>query len=241
MKLSIIVPVYNMAGDGKLQFCLESLLNQTINDYEIIAVDDASADNSAEILRDYEKRYPERMRVICLPENHRQGGAKNAGLDVAQGEYIGFTDSDDFVAPDMFDKMLKRAEETGADIVGCDYYITHEQSFAPGEICYNNKSEQSGVLDDEKYKSLILDTGSLVVKIYKRSLFEEPKLRFPEHMFYEDNAIATRLFMKAKHFEYIQEPLYYYYQHSASTVHTITEERCRYRMDAMKLMLEAAK
>jgi len=60
-------------------------------------------------------------------------------------------------------------------------------------------------------------------------------------MFYEDNAVATRIFMRAKHFEYIREPLYYYYQHNASTVHTVTEERCRYRMEAMRMMLEAAK
>lgn len=241
MKLSIIVPVYNMAEGGKLKFCLDSILAQTITDYEIIAVDDASTDNSAEILKDYEKHYPQHFRAVYLAENHRQGGAKNAGLDVAQGEYVGFVDSDDFIAPDMYEKMLHRAEETGADIVGCDYYITYDYKFEPGTICYSNKPEQSGVLDDARYKSLILDTGSLVIKLYKRTLFEEPKLRFPEHMFYEDNAVATGLILRAKHFEYIQEPLYYYYQHSASTVHTITEERCRNRMDAMRIMLREAK
>ncbi len=238
MKLSIIVPVYNMAGEGKLEFCLQSILAQTIRDYEIIAVDDASTDNSAEILADYQARYPERFRAIYLPENRKQGGAKNAGLDVACGEYVGFVDSDDFIAPCMYERMLARAEETGADMVGCDYYVTYQYSFEPGSLQHSNRPEQSGVLDEEKYKSLILDTGSLVMKIYKRSLFEEPKLRFPEHMFYEDNAIATGLMLRAKHFEYLQEPFYYYYQHSASTVHTITEERCRNRMDAMKMMLQ---
>lgn len=241
MKLSIIVPVYNMAGDGKLNFCLDSLLNQTIDDYEIIAVDDASTDHSVEVLRDYEKRYPGRVRVICLAENHRQGGAKNAGLDAAESEYVGFVDSDDFIAPNMYKKLLGRAEECNADMVGCDYYITYAHSFEPGTVCHNNKSEQSGVLDDAKYKSLILDTGSLVIKLYKRELFEAPKLRFPEHMFYEDNAIATQLVLRAKHFEYIQEPLYYYYQHRASTVHTITEERCCNRMEAMRMMLRSAR
>ena len=69
MELSVIVPVYNMAGEGKLRFCLDSLINQTISDYEIIAVDDASTDNSLEILREYEGRYPEKVRVLAHEVN----------------------------------------------------------------------------------------------------------------------------------------------------------------------------
>lgn len=237
MKLSIIVPVYNMVADGKLSFCLDSLVGQHLEDYEIIAVDDASTDRSLEVLREYEVKYPGRFVIVPLAENHRQGGAKNAGLDIAKGRFVGFVDSDDFVDPDMFARLLERAEETGADMVGCDYGITHEHSFVPGTACNNNKQSQTGILDEEKYRSLILDPGSLVIKIYRRELFENPALRFPEHMFYEDNAVATPLMLRAKRFEYIPEPLYYYYQHNASTVHVVTEERCRNRMDAMKRML----
>lgn len=238
MKLSIIVPVYNMVADGKLAFCLDSLVNQHLEDYEIIAVDDGSTDNSLEVLQEYAAKYPGRFVIVPLSENHRQGGAKNAGLDVAKGEFIGFVDSDDFIDPDMYARMLAKAEETGADMVGCDYCITYEHSFAPGKNCPNNKPSQTGVLDEEKYKSLILDPGSLVIKIYKRELFENPELRFPEHMFYEDNAVSVPLMLRVKHFEYIPESLYYYYQHSASTVHVVTEQRCRNRMDAMEYMIK---
>ena len=104
-KLSIIVPVYNMATEGKLNYCLDSLVGQTIRglyDYEILCVDDASTDDSLEILLDYQKRYPELVCVIPNPVNLRQGGAKNAGLRVAQGEWIGFIDSDDWVSPDCW-------------------------------------------------------------------------------------------------------------------------------------------
>ena len=94
MKLSIIVPVYNMAADGKLEYCLDSLAAQTIKDYEVIAVDDASTDNSLEILRAYEKKYPGKFRAVHSEENKRQGGAKNIGLSLAKGEWIGFIDSD---------------------------------------------------------------------------------------------------------------------------------------------------
>ena len=242
MKLSIIVPVYNMVAGEKLEFCLNSLINQTVSDYEIIAVNDASTDDSLVVLNWYKNHYPDKFKVIDLPENLRQGGAKNAGLEVAQGEFIGFVDSDDWIKSNMYEKLLSKAEETGADVVGCDYCITYEQSYEVGQVVQNSRENQIGVLDEEKYKSLILDPGSLVVKIYRRELFEqEPKIRFPEHIFYEDNAITTRLFIRAKHFEYICEPLYYYYQHNSSTVHVITEERCTNRLESMRIMIQLAK
>ena len=80
MELSIIVPVYNMAADDKLVWCLDSLVGQTVSDYEIIAVDDCSTDHSLEILKEYEKKYPNKFRVIASPENRKQGGAKTWGL-----------------------------------------------------------------------------------------------------------------------------------------------------------------
>ena len=241
MILSIIVPVYNMAEHGKLEYCLDSLLHQTIQNYEIIAVDDASQDASPEILKRYEETYPDKIHAIYLEQNHRQGGAKNAGLEAARGDYIGFMDSDDWAAPDMFEKLLARAQETGADMAGCDYCRVGEHTMEPTARVAVNSSTQSGVLDRDKYCSLILDAGSLVVKIYKRSMFQEPVLRFPEHMFYEDNAVAAALMLRAKHFEYLEEALYFYYQHEASTVHHITEEKCRDRMEAMRLMIQYAK
>ena len=73
MKLSVIVPVYNMAAEGRLQFCLDSLVNQTISDYEILAVDDASTDQSPEILREYAEKYPGKLRVLTHQGNRRQG------------------------------------------------------------------------------------------------------------------------------------------------------------------------
>lgn len=241
MKLSIIVPVFNMAADGKLEYCLNSLVGQTISDYEIIAVDDCSTDNSLEILRAYEKKYPEKFHVIASPVNKKQGGAKNLGLQEAKGEWIGFIDSDDWITPDFYEKLLKRAKETGADMVGCDYHLTAEHSMEIGQVVHNNDVSQTGVLDKEKYKSLILDSGSLVVKIYRRHIIMDYPNRFPEGIFYEDNAISNSWMLRAKHFEYIQEPMYYYYQHDTSTVHTITKKRCEDRMEAARVMVKEAK
>ena len=241
MKLSIIVPVFNMAADGKLEYCLESLVNQTIDDYEVITVDDCSTDNSLEILRQYEGKYPEKFKVVASPVNKKQGGAKNLGLEVASGEWIGFIDSDDWITKDYYEKLLVKAEETGADMVGCDYHLTGEHSMKIGQIVHNNKAEQTGDLTKEKYKSLLLDSGSLVVKIYRRGIIFDYPNRFPEGIFYEDNAIGKSWMLRAKHFEYIQEPMYYYYQHNASTVHTISPKRCEDRMEAARIMIAEAK
>lgn len=241
MKLSVIVPVFNMAAEEKLSYCLNSLVNQTITDYEIIAVDDCSTDQSLDILRTYEEKYPDRFKVIASPVNRKQGGAKNLGLEKAKGEWIGFIDSDDWITEDFYEKLLKKAEETGADMVGCDYHLTHEHSMAIGKVVHNNKPRQTGVLNKEKYRSLILDSGSLVVKIYKRHIIMDYPNRFPENIFYEDNAISNSWMLRSKHFEYIEEPLYYYYQHDASTVHTITKKRCEDRMEAARVMVKEAK
>ena len=241
MKLSIIVPVYNMAAEGKLAYCLNSLVSQTIKDYEIIAVDDASTDNSLEILKDFERRFPDRFHAICSEVNRHQGGAKNIGLKLAKGDWIGFIDSDDWITPDMYERLIGKAEETGADLVGCDYSLVSEHSMEVVQVVPNNKKEQCGLLNKEKRKSLILDGGSLVVKIFRRSMILENKLWFPEDIFYEDNALGNSSLILARQFEYIEEPLYYYYQHRASIVNTISPNRCEDRMTAGRLMLREAK
>ena len=240
MELSIIVPVYNMAADGKLEYCLNSLLNQTISDFEIIAVDDASTDESPQILLDYAAHYPDVLKVFLCKENKKQGGAKNFGLKHAKGKWIGFIDSDDWIAPDMYEKLLKKAKETGADMVACNYHLTHEHSDAIGQVVRTHYEAQTGPLDEEKYKLLLLDSGSLVIKIYKRRLIYDCGMEFPEHMFYEDNAIANAIVLKATNFAYVDEPLYAYYQHNTSTVHTITKERCEHRKEAARRMRQHA-
>ena len=241
MKLSVIVPVYNMMAGGKLENCLNSLVNQDVPDMEIIAVDDKSTDNSLELLKQYSEKYGERFITIASPENRRQGGAKNLGLAKARGEWIGFVDSDDWVARDMYSRLLAKAEETGADVVGCDYLLTDAIGKEEGVIEENNTSEQTGVLADAQYKALLLKPGSMVIKIYKRSLFMEHDIRFPENIFYEDNAVGVLPLLYAKHFERLAEPLYYYYQNMNSTVHTISLARCEDRIKAAYIYSEECK
>jgi len=241
MLLSIIVPVFNMNKDGKLRYCLDSLLNQTITDFEIIAVDDKSTDDSLEVLREYEEKYPDKVKVIASPENRRQGGAKNLGLNIARGEWLGFMDSDDWAATDMYEKLIRKAEETGADVVGCDYRKTEKTGVTEGISVLNNTSEQTGLLTKEKYQNLIIKPGSMVIKIYRRELFEDNKIRFPEKMFYEDNAVGVLPLLYAKRFERVEEDLYFYYQHAESTVHNISIERCKDRVKAAQIYMDECK
>lgn len=241
MRLSIIVPVYNMNHDNMLSFCLDSLVNQTIEDYEIIAVDDASTDDSLDMLKEYQSKYPNLFKIISYPDNRKQGGAKNEGLKAASGEWIGFIDSDDWIAPNFYEKLLGKAEATGADVVGCQYNIVHEHTFEIGETVINNTPGQCGVFDTAKRKEYLAFPGSMVIKIYKHSLIKENNLSFPEGIFYEDNCAAPIWCMYFKHFELVDEPLYYYFQHQASTVHKITASKCHDRMTAMETMLSEMK
>ncbi|MBR1930475.1 MAG: glycosyltransferase family 2 protein [Lachnospiraceae bacterium] len=238
MRISVIVPVYNMAAEGKLAYCMDSLVGQTISDYEIIAVDDASTDDSLAVLRAYEREYPDKVKVIHYDVNKRQGGAKNIGLAAASGEWIGFIDSDDWVTPDYYEKLLARAEETGADMVGCDYSLVEEHTYEVGKVVQNNSQDQTGLLDVEKHKKLILRSGSMVIKIYKHSVILENGLCFPEGIFYEDNCAGPLWSLYFTHFEKVEEPLYYYYQHQVSTVHAVTEAKCRDRMRAEEIFYE---
>ena len=238
MKLSIIVPVYNTAADNKLSFCLDSLVNQTIDDYEIIAVNDASTDNSLEVLNSYKDRYP---KLFDSKVNLHQGGARNIGIKASRGEWIGFIDSDDWITPDYYEKLIRKGEETGADVVGCGYSIVHKQSYEVGTPIFSISDEQIGELTVEKRRGFLKYSGSMVMKVYRASLIKENNLSFPERILYEDNCAGFIWSMYYKHFEYIREPLYYYYQHNTSTVHTITVKNCEDRLTAGEMMLSEMK
>lgn len=241
MELSIIVPVYNMAGEGKLEYGINSLLAQTAGDFEIIAVDDASTDDSLAVLERIREKYPDKLKVAALSRNRHQGGARNEGIRRAQGKFIGFMDSDDWVACDMFEKLLACAKRTGADVVGCDYSLVSDHTMEIGQAVAVNTKEQTGELTEEKKRRLLLNPGSMVVKIYRKEIITDNELWFPEDIFYEDNCMSPLWMLHCKHFERVPEPLYYYYQHEVSTVHHISLEKCRDRMRAMELLIEKSR
>ena len=215
MKLSIIVPVYNVRP--YLSACLDSLVNQTIDDYEIILVDDGSTDGSADIIKDYAGRYPELISFMRV-ENGGQGRARNFGIDIAKGDYLGFIDSDDWIDLQMYEKMYAKALQCNADIVVCDFL----EKFADGRENY-----LSAALQEEKLSS----AGSSCNKIFRASLVEE--LRFPVGLWYEDFYFSAMMLMKSRRTEFVKEPLYIYRRGQESTMHN---NNARKNLDIITVM-----
>lgn len=203
-KVSVIVPVYN--AEKQFAGCIGNLVHQTLEDIEIIFIDDCSTDKSLAILRECQRQYPEKVRVIASEKNSRAGGARNRGLDVAAGEYIGFVDSDDLPDVRMFEKLYSRAAETGADIVDGGFLYEKENR----AVCYT-ADEDTGVQTGEKRRRLIAGGGYLVTKLVRRSLFERYRLRYRENIpMLEDADILTFLLSVAENIGNLKEVIYCY-------------------------------
>ena len=215
MKLSVIVPVYK--AEKYLNECVDSLLNQTLGDLEILLVDDGSPDRSGEIMADYRARFPEKIRTLTL-ENGGQGRARNQALDIAQGEYLGFVDSDDYVLPEMYETMVRAAEEQGADIVDCSIL-----AFYPG-----GSTEPLRTWRDDKP---IAAAGSCCNKLFRRAAFSD--LRFPEGLKYEDFEYSARALMRSKKTVHLEDTLYRYRVGQPSTMHN---QNIRMNLDILEIM-----
>lgn len=211
--ISIIVPVYNSAR--YLHRCIDSLVNQTLREIEIILVDDCSSDNSKEIIAEYKKKYPQIIQSIYLEKNIKQGGARNRGIEVAAGMFLMFVDSDDFIKIDSCEKLYKAAIAERADIVFGDfrvdnkldfYYVAHVRNYYMGQI------------DSEKRKAFILNSFSVQCgMIINRMLVVKHSLYFPENMQYEDLATTLLYYMYADRTARVEDDLYRYIINDNST------------------------
>lgn len=203
--VSIIVPIYNV--EKYLRQCLESLISQTLQNIEIICVNDASPDGSLTILREYEAK-DERIIVIDLKKNVCLGGARNRGIYKARAEYITFVDSDDWVTKDMCEKLYESAMSNDADIVSCDYYEYRGESNIKRHIKY--KSSIFGMAKEIANKYFILFLPASWHNLYKKDIFVKNGVFFPENTFWEDVAIMPLTFLLANKIVKVDEPLYYY-------------------------------
>lgn len=186
--ISIIIPVYKV--EPFLHQCLDSVLSQTYRDIEIILIDDSSPDRCGEICEEYARK-DDRVRVFHT-ESRGVSAARNLGLREANGEYIGFTDPDDWIEPDMYEVLLKRLSETDADISACSFWyeyeseqkkILHEETTFTGE-------EALGLLVDENISNHVWN------KLYRRQLFKT--IQFPEGRLFEDIWVMHRLFIESR-------------------------------------------
>ncbi len=202
--ISIIVPVYNV--EKYLSRCLNSILAQTFTDFEIIAVDDGSPDNCGKILDEYAQK-DERIKVIHK-ENGGLSSARNAGLDVAQGEYVAFVDSDDYLSDKFIEKLYNLIKKYNADISQCSFKETSKNT----EISTVEKQEQLytniEMLENLYNKNYV---ASVIVpnKMYKKELFKN--IRFPYGKIHEDEGTTYKLFYNSDKIVTTTEELYFYY------------------------------
>ena len=203
-KVSVIVPVYN--GVGQFEGCLGNLVHQTLEEIEILFVDDCSTDDSLKVLYECRRQYPGKVRVIASPKNRRAGGARNLALDAATGEYIGFVDCDDLPELTMFEKLYEKAKETDADFVDGAFLYDEQNT-----VSLFTGDENCGEQTAETRKSLILIGGYLWSKLVKRSLIEETHLRFRENVpMLEDADFLDVIWAKAKKVSNVKEVIYRY-------------------------------
>ncbi|MFR2561586.1 MAG: glycosyltransferase [Anaeromassilibacillus sp.] len=209
--VSIIIPVYNV--EKFLRKCLSSLVEETFQDREIIAVNDGSTDHSLDILREFEQKYD--FITVIDQKNRGMSKARNRGLSLARGEYICFIDSDDYVAPNFLERLYNACVENDAQISCCYYYYL----FPNSGFTFEYPFRCSGVLTREEAMNKLLrdmQIQSLVWnKMYKRSLFTDYNIQFPSIAF-EDMATANRVFAHAERIAVLDEPLCYYVQRSGT-------------------------
>ncbi|MCQ1058342.1 glycosyltransferase [Photobacterium sp. ZSDE20] len=208
MKLSIIVTTYNI--ENYIAKCLESICAQTIEDIEIIVVDDASNDNTVSIIKEFEVK-DSRIKSIVFEKNTIGGvsSAANAGLDIAQGEYIGFADGDDWYETDMFERLYNKAKAADAEVAFCNYLEFDEQNNVNKTPSDHRKwkdivSFDHDKVSDEKFKKLFLRFNPVPWrKVYKRDFIEKNNVRFPVgDYFFEDNPFHWETTVKAKVFAF---------------------------------------
>ena len=176
-KVSVIVPVYNV--EKYLNKCIDSLINQSLKDIEIIIVNDSSPDNCQAIIDTYQKNYPNLIKSF-IKENGGQGSARNYGLDYASGEYISFVDSDDWLDLDMLEKMYNLAIKDNSDVVICDMMDYYEDGSKKFFNC-------------TKYDSVYKVTPSACNKIFKREIINN--IRFLNGLWYEDFNFTTKILL----------------------------------------------
>ena len=210
IRISVIVPVFNSENtlfDSLGNLAYQSICRDNLNAMEIILVNDHSSDHSLQVIRKFQNQFREQTRVIDLPENHGPGGARNFGMEAAQGEYIGFMDSDDLIDTGMYEKLY-RAATSGKiryDIADCGIAIGKS-----GINFLYTHPDTWGVLNDAARGKLISAPGYSVTRIYRRELLNQYHIRFREHAIMEDHDFLSEVFAHAQSVTGVKEILYEY-------------------------------
>ncbi|MGN0707576.1 MAG: glycosyltransferase [Faecalibacterium sp.] len=216
--LSIIVPVYNV--EDYLEECIDSILHSTYKEFELILIDDGSTDASGRICDQYAEK--SENVVVIHQQNEGQAIARNKGIEIAKGDYIGFVDSDDYIEETMYEKMIKTIEDFNADVVVCRHYDDFDGKKVPRLVdsyikIYTGTEAAKLALEDKKINSYVWD------KVFRRSLFQG--IYFTPGRYFEDTMLIPQILIKAAKVACIPEPLYYYRFRLNGTMNTLNQKR----------------
>lgn len=211
--ISIIIPIYN--SEKYLKKGLDSCIEQTYDNIEIICVDDASTDGSREFVENYVKKYPEKVVQICLKKNVGQGGARNAGIEAAKGKYICFLDSDDYLDTNLCKDVFEAVKDTNVDLVYFDFYKVNANEIYPVEL-----------ISQEDIPYWHHNTGCAVwLQMIKKEILIHNQLLSPEKMRAADDAITPLWKFYASKKIKLQKSYYYYVNRDDSLVNSTTVDK----------------
>lgn len=233
IKVSIVIPVYNV--EKYLKQCLDSVLNQTLKELEVICVDDGSTDGSLDILEQYSKK-DKRLKIIAGTHTG-PGAARNKGIEIAKGEYIGFVDSDDFVDETMFEKLYKKANSINADIVICNldlYYVDTGYRKIYRDVDFYHELEMKNGFKPEEYPKIV---RSIAVwdRIYKLDFIKQFNLKNPENIIYEDALFSYQTSILANKIGVINEPLYMYRKNAGASITDREIKNDKFKFDYLEI------
>lgn len=228
-KISVIIPIYN--AQDYLKRCLDSIVNQTLNDIEIICVNDCSNDKSLDIIEEYSKK-DKRIKLINHNTNCGESKSRNDGIKYASGDYIAFVDNDDEIDLDFYEKLYKRAIETNSDITKAQHY----------EISYSGKKDipPSHNNQDEIEKNKLCFLGMWWTAIYKKSLIKDNNLTLPEDFLISgDRIFLQKAVLKANFVSTVKNTFYYHYaRENSGFSKKLSEKKLLDGTRAVKLILE---
>lgn len=233
-RISVIIPIYNV--EKYIQQCIDSVIHQTLNEIEIILVDDQSPDNCPKICDQYAKT-DRRIKIVHKPINEGLGFARNSGLKVATGEFVAFIDSDDFIDKNMFYSLYQEAIQSNADIVYCGLSFYKNGCFTKKEevskrTVYSTENERKELILDfvapePSYKSDVKYMMSACKAIYRRSIIKENEIYFlsERKILSEDIFFNIQTILKSNIIIFLPTPFYFYRYNTNSITHKFNIEK----------------
>jgi len=239
-KISIIIPVYN--AEKHILKCINSLLNQTLFDLEVILVDDHGFDNSIELVKKHIKNHERKdmFRFTATEHNSGPGAARNIGINLAQGEYVAFVDSDDWIESDMYSELYEAVDLQNTDVCNCYAWLDDAQS-KKSRVLKNPTLSGGDFCDEDKAAFLTDYVAYLWTFIFRRSFLFENKITFPPEKSAEDSYFIACCILCAKGMSQVPKALYHYVLHADSLSQSKNKFRHKDKLKAFERLFDFAK